>query len=663
MLLVVDNVEHLLAEDPNRGTIADLLIEILQESERIKLLVTSREILNLQGEWPFEVEGLDFPRVEQEDGLNEYGAMALFIQRARRAYPEFELNPEDQIGVARLCRLVEGMPLAIELAATWVRLLSPAEIVREIENSLDFLNSQIRDLPERHRSMRAVFDHSWQRLPTDEGQVLGRLSVFRGGFDRQAAEHVARASLPILSSLVIRSLLRRTGAGRYDLHELIRQYAASKLADDPEEMHAAQERHSLYYLGLLEEQGVKLQSHHQKQAVAELTTDMDNIRAAWDWSIANHEFIRLYQVSARFMHLCEIRNWFKEAETTFRKTADALQASVRGSELDAAHQVALHAMLAHWGFFRFRLGKGEEAYHILSSSAAFLRKSTGPFAAIYSHLYLGIDSWILGKFSEANESLLASRKLAQECGARWHEAMDSEFLGRVAIEQGEYNQARQYLSEALAMLRQLGDPSMTAHTLSYLGRTMQSLGEYREAERLLREGLELSRENGYRFATALALDGLGRVAYAEGRYGEAQPFFSESASLFRDMGDTHRLSRTLIHRGLNSMALSDTVGAQDDLRAALNMAYAGGFTPAVLHALTGLAALEAQQKASQGTLEMVFYILQQPASTQETKNLATQLQMELEAKLPQGEIEAAHQHVASKNLDEVVLAFLNRYII
>ena len=511
--------------------------------------------------------------------------------------------------------------------------------------------------------MRAVFDHSWQRLPTDEGQVLARMSVFRGGFDRQAAEHVARASLPILSSLVIRSLLRRTGAGRYDLHELIRQYAASKLADDPEEMHAAQERHSLYYLGLLEEQGVKLQSHHQKQAVAELTTDMDNIRAAWDWSIANHEFIRLYQVSARFMHLCEIRNWFKEAETTFRKTADALQASVRGSELDAAHQVALHAMLAHWGFFRFRLGKGEEAYNILSSSAAFLRKSTGPFAAIYSHLYLGIDSWILGKFSEANESLLASRKLAQECGARWHEAMDSEFLGRVAIEQGEYNQARQYLSEALAMLRQLGDPSMTAHTLSYLGRTMQSLGEYREAERLLREGLELSRENGYRFATALALDGLGRVAYAEGRYGEAQPFFSESASLFRDMGDTHRLSRTLIHRGLNSMALSDTVGAQDDLRAALNMAYAGGFTPAVLHALTGLAALEAQQKASQGTLEMVFYILQQPASTQETKNLATQLQMELEAKLPQGEIEAAHQHVASKNLDEVVLAFLNRYSI
>jgi predicted ATPase len=260
MLLVVDNVEHLLVEGAHPGTIAELLIEILRGAAAIKLLVTSREVLNLQGEWSLEVQGLAFPRVEQVDRFDEYSAVALFVQRARRARPGFEMNAEDKAGVVRLCRLVEGMPLAIELAATWVRILSPPEIASEVEHNLDFLNAQMRDLPERHRSMRAVFDHSWQMLSTEEKRVLGRLSVFRGGFQRQAAEQVVGASLSVLSSLVIRSLLRRTAAGRYDLHELIRQYSASKLAEDPPELHAVQERHSVYYLGLLEEEGLKLRT-------------------------------------------------------------------------------------------------------------------------------------------------------------------------------------------------------------------------------------------------------------------------------------------------------------------------------------------------------------------------------------------------------------------
>ena len=661
MLLVVDNVEQLLADENVHGTIAELLIEILQQATMIKLLVTSRELINLQEEWPFEVQGLSFPSMKPDNGFDAYSAVALFVQRAQRANPGLEMNTEDKASVARLCHLVEGMPLAIELAATWVRILPPTEIAKEIEKSVDFLNAQMRDLPERHRSIRAVFDRSWQMLSKEEKQVFARLSIFRGGFQRQAAQEVAGTTLPILSSLVTRSLIRRTATGRYDLHELIRQYAASRLAEDPQDLQSAQERHSLYYLGLLEEQGVRLQSHHQKQAVAELIGDIDNIRVAWDWSITNHEFIRLYQVSARLMHLFEVRNWFKEAEITFRKTADSLQARAREPELDAIHQVGLHAMLAHWGYFRFRLGAGEDAYKILSSSAAFLKRSSGIFAAVYSHMYLGIDCWILGKFTEAKESFQASRKLAQECEEPWHEAMDTEFLGMIAIEQGEYEQARQYLGEALIMLRQLGDPSMTAHALSYLGRTMRLLGEYRESEKLFNEGLVLSREIGYRVATGLALDGLGELAYVEGRYEEAQSFFSESASLFQEMGDRHRVSRTLNHQGLNCMALGDTTGARRDFHNALSMAYDGGWIPTVLYALTGLAALEIQREATPSTLELVQYVLQHASSAQETKHLATKLQIELEAKLAREEIEGAHQQVGLKSLDEFVRPVLARF--
>jgi predicted ATPase/transcriptional regulator with XRE-family HTH domain len=661
MLLIVDNVEHLLAGGPHEETVVGLSIEILQQAAQVKLLATSREPLGLQDEWVFEVQGLPVPESISADGIAQNTSVELFLQRARRANVRFDATPDDFPPIVRICQLVDGNPLGLELAAAWVRTLSCDEIEREIERGLDFLSISARDIPARHRSMRAVFDHSWKLLSEEEQKILMRLSAFHGGFKRDAAEQGAEATLAVLSTLVMKSLIRRSGAGRYDLHELIRQFAASNLAKDPEEMRTAQERHSLYYLGLLEEQGRRLQSHQQKQAVAELTADMDNIRAAWDWSIANHEFIRLYQVSAGLMHLCEIRNWFKEAEITFRKTADSLQARPRESKLDVAHQVALHAMLAHWGFFRFRLGKGEEAYNILSSSAAFLRTNGGSFAAVYSHLYLGIVCWILGKFSEAMESLQDGRKLAREYGMRWHEAMDNEFLGRVAIDQGKYDQAEQYLSEALALLRQLGDPSMMAHALSYLGRTMQLLGEYREAKKLLQESLELSRENGYRFATGLALDGLGRVAYAEGRYEEAQPFFSESAHLFQEMGDTHRLSRTLNHQGLNSLALKQAVKAQNDFNSALRLAYEGGSLPSALNALTGLAALEAKEKATQRTLEMILYILQHPASARETKDLATRLQLELESKLPPEQVEAAEQNIGLKSLEEFVQPFLTSF--
>src|SRR5512135_2402178 len=147
----------------------------------MKLLLTSREPLNAQGEWVFEVMGLDVPATEQTEPFEASSAVTLFVQRARRTRTGFELNDRNRAAVARLCRLVEGMPLALELAATWVRTLSVTEIVKEIERDLDFLHASVRDLPERHRSIRAVFDHSWKLLTAEERETLLRLSVFRGG--------------------------------------------------------------------------------------------------------------------------------------------------------------------------------------------------------------------------------------------------------------------------------------------------------------------------------------------------------------------------------------------------------------------------------------------------------------------------------------------------
>ncbi len=227
LLLVLDNVEHLLDGVP-------ILTDLLAGAPHLKLLNTSRERLNLQGEWVLPIEGMDYPLTADDDDFESYPAVQLFMQSAQRVQPDFSLrgNAPD---VLRICQLVEGMPLAIELAAAWVRLLPCSHIVVQLASSLDFLASPLRNVPERHRSLRAVFDHSWSLLSPIEQTALAKLSVLRGTFDLEAAEEVGGVSLSVLASLADKSLLHADGRGGYALHELLRRYAADQLAHQADE--------------------------------------------------------------------------------------------------------------------------------------------------------------------------------------------------------------------------------------------------------------------------------------------------------------------------------------------------------------------------------------------------------------------------------------------
>ena len=244
MLLIMDNFEHLLEG-------SDLLIAILQSAPNVKFLVTSRERLNIQEEWVLALEGLSFPTGESCQQLETYSAVQLFIQRARQIQANFSLI-ENAEAVRTICQQVEGIPLAIELATTWLRAMSCPQITTHIASGLDFLSTPLRNVPARHRSLHVVFEQSWNQLLSAEQSVLMRLSVFRGGFDLAAAEQVAGASLMLLAGLADKSLIRINATGRYDLHELLRQYGAEKLRDAGATEPTAQ-RHGDYFLKLAEE--------------------------------------------------------------------------------------------------------------------------------------------------------------------------------------------------------------------------------------------------------------------------------------------------------------------------------------------------------------------------------------------------------------------------
>ncbi|UCC63874.1 MAG: hypothetical protein JSV36_02100 [Anaerolineae bacterium] len=286
-LLVLDNLDQLIG-------FASLIADLLAVAPGVKLIVTSRERLNLPGEWVLEVAGLPFPGSDDE-GIPQYAAVQLFVEGARRT-GAFTAAASDWPAIARICQLLGGMPLGIEMASAWTKVLSCQEIAAELERDLLALIATWRTVPERHRTLRTVVDHSWCLLSDEERDVFCRLSVFRGGFPREAAAEVAGALLPLLGVLIDKSLLHRTSERRFEIHPALRQYAVEKLAADPDAYAEARSCHAHYYsewLGLMNE---KLKGGEQLAALAALRAETRNLHDAWRCLIEQRDLERLHRV-------------------------------------------------------------------------------------------------------------------------------------------------------------------------------------------------------------------------------------------------------------------------------------------------------------------------------------------------------------------------------
>jgi DNA-binding SARP family transcriptional activator/predicted ATPase len=292
ILLVLDNFEQLLGD----GT--QLIADILDTAQDVKLLVTSRERLNLTAEQVYRVGGLRIPGVALmaawEDPVEQakpFSALQLLLERGQRVRPDFELTRENLTAVMQICQLVEGSPLGIELATAWLELLPPEEIAREITHSLDFLENNAVDVPDRQRSMRAVFETSWILLDVEGQRAFKRLCVFKGSFSRQAAQEISGASLQTLLSLVNKSWLQQGESGRYLVHELLRQYGSERLQADPNEWRETRGRHAEYFSRFLQEQGQALRTDRQTQALQAIKIELEsNLSLAWVWMLSVGRF-------------------------------------------------------------------------------------------------------------------------------------------------------------------------------------------------------------------------------------------------------------------------------------------------------------------------------------------------------------------------------------
>lgn len=313
VLLVLDNFEHVLNS-------VDVVSEILDATTNLKILVTSREALNLQEEWVRQIGGMSYPERENGRALEQYGAIQLFVDRARRVRGDFNLA-EDSHSVVEICRLVDGMPLAIELAVGWLKTLRPADIAHEIRRNIDILATRSRNLPERHRNIRSVFDHSWQLLSDAERDVFRKLSVFRGGFTREAAEVVAGASLYTMAGLTDKSLIVMSATGRYDIHELLRQYGAEQMdaAGQTEDVRCA---YIDYYLTMLHRLECDIKSRQQLPALTTIAVNFENIRHVWQIAVQMQEFSGMYQAVESLHFFADMRGRYHEVVALLRMTVE-----------------------------------------------------------------------------------------------------------------------------------------------------------------------------------------------------------------------------------------------------------------------------------------------------------------------------------------------------
>ena len=643
-LLVLDNFEHLLDA-------RDLLTEVIEQAPQVELLTTSRERLQVQSEWVLDVDGLANGSGNGHAG--DSAAVRLFVDRARQVDGAYALTDSDRPHVERVCRLVNGMPLGIELAAAWASTLPCSEIADEIERNLGFLETSMHDVPERHRSLRAAFDQSWRLLSSDERRVFSRLSVFRGTFARDAAAAVAGAGLAELQGLVSKSLVRRAGLGRFELHELLRQYAAEQLAAERMDLADARETHARFYVGMVAARADALIGEDMMEARDELRVEIDNVRAAAEWAVAQWS-----QDDARAaLSSLDLFFWahsWHEGSDTFGQLAELLGLSP-GSPLDAgkASDVMLSA-LAYQTYLGSALGYDERLDAIARACLPVLRERRLTRELGVCLLAIGTNDCYRDVYAESAVSLEEAVDVARSAGDHFVVTDSLAWLGFVRLLVDDLMGAREAFEECRSVSAELGGPLMLGFAISKLGLLADAEGDYATAIRLHLEARELFARAGDDAGAGYTQSRASMSAYCVGDYEQAMEHALAGYEGFEQANHRWGMTAALCRLGFAAAALGRFDEAREHLRRALELAREMQATSLLLHAISGVGVLLAREGEDRDAAEVLFFSLGHEAMPATYRQVAEPTLDELQAKLDPEELASAREAAAGLDLDELV---------
>jgi predicted ATPase len=617
MLLVLDNFEHLIELAPH-------LSDLLRACPNLRIMTTSRERLGLEEEQVFHLASLRYPHDEavlMEEAQRFY-SVQLLVDRAKRAKADFEPHEEDIGALVQICRVVDGLPLGLELAAAWVRVMPLREIAAELSRNLDLLSSTARNVPERHKSIRTAFEYSWKLLTSKEQDVLRKLSVFRGGFRRESASEVAGATIPILASLVDKSFLRMDSSGRYHRHPLVYEFTGEKLAEVTDARTQTIQRHTTHFLRLLGAMKTEMYGPGQAVALGRFAEEVENIRLAWRWAAYEGQWNLLEEALETLRVYFDQANRHRERLELLQLAADAIE-----TRPDPQAQALHGKLLADVAWSEHRLGHNDRAMALAAQATRMLpARSVGALRALN---VAGSVAWKMGNHAEARAQWLEAYEAYE---AQGHAVGIGRFSGNLAIVEqalGNLAEALRYAQRSLEIALGSGDHLNAAQNYNRLGDLEFDQHNLDSAHTLWSEGLAHAQQHGIEVVIPLLLHNLGRVATERGEFARARELFDQSLERARKADDPSLQSQTLTC--LASMAMAE--GALDDaafyLRQSLELAHAIRSHPVFLGAAATLADLRLQQGRLETAKQLFQLVAQHPAAEQKDRERAEQMLQEI----------------------------------
>ncbi|MGB9720586.1 MAG: tetratricopeptide repeat protein [bacterium] len=694
MLLILDNFEHIIEG-------AGMIAEILKDAPKVKIIVTSREMLNLQGEYLYQIQGLEFPSGEKVD-IGKFSAVQLFLHSARRVKTDFSPAENEINYIVRICQIVGGIPLGIELASSWLRILSLTEITKEIEKNLDFLSSKMRDLPERHQSLRAVFEYSWKLLSPEEKSHLARLSVFPRKFSRTAAEAIAEATLPILSSLMDKSLLVRDPSGYYEMIGVLRQYAEEKLRELPEQRDKTIGLFKEYYAELIDKIKDDLQSGIKTETLSQLKMEMDNIRTAWSAIVEQGDERLIEKALLGVFQIYDNNGWLKEGVDNLQKIIDRLTKG-EGEHMESQ---LLGKIYCRQATFLYQLGFYDRAKELLNCSLEIARKNKnkqeigacfntlGNIAYMLSQydearkMYnawleiskelnqdkniagaynnLGVISYQLGEYEQAKDLFETSRNFAEKIGFKKGVVFANTNIALVLHETGRHQEAKEIFMEALDFDMKFGDKISIANTLNNLGLVQKAMNEIDEAKKSYEQSLKIRQEIGDRMGISISLNNLGDVAFIQGCYEEARRVFEKWQKISQELNDTNGEMKSHLNMGRVYFALKAYGTAKKEYLKTFDMIGKFGYWDAVNEVFYWCAKILIETGNRKLALEIVCFIIVNETKDRRLMNLTNELFMKLSRDLPRIEVLKAQKKAkitkAEKYIAEIKESFGEKVI-
>jgi predicted ATPase len=658
MLLLLDNLEYLLVnsvapesirEMPIQENSVALIVELLKMAPGIKIMVTSRVRLNAQCEKRFMVTGLDYPVPAQEASDPwSFAAAKLFLSGARRVRHDYVPEYDDLDHFMQVCHKTQGLPLAILLAAAWVDMLSLAQISARLGQGLDALAADWRDLPERHRSIRAAFEPSWQMLNDAEQDAFARLSVFRSGCTAQAARQVAGARLQTLRSLVNKSLLQREASERYMLHPLLRHYALEKLERRPVIQRETHDLHCTYYAEILHQRQCAISGGELRETMPKV----DNIRAAWRWAVRTDKFGEIRKSIYSLLWIFEMNGWFQEAEDIFNWAADVLKVG----QASAEKSVALGMILICTRFFAARAGHVNDAGRRQVSEGMSLLRKWGTRRELAWGLTTGVYASLEEDYEKARKGYLESLAMYETLDIPWEMAHTLNMLGDWAWQHQRHRESEVYARRALIISRQLDHRFGTSLALGTLGGIAYSQDEYQEARRCFEQSLSLTREIGYRWISAFRANQLGDtfVALKDGE--AARRCYEEAAA----EGTSWPTTAAFYWLGDRALAAGKLEQAWYYCRCALEGVVEAPYAVQKIGALIRIATLLAREEHSrEKALELATLVAERTdLSNKKVIEGANKLCRELQDRLSPTTYAAAQERGRVRDLDATVKEFL-----